>query len=1094
MLSSSQKASYNYLSPEDQNKEMLVTDDDFVTDARIFLTKREGYSAEDLDTPDEVYEAYMEHFRYQDVNEITAIRDLQYAQNANKEEKERFARLTMLYDTKASEGFLDAAGDYFQGVASAPSTYLGVVSGGAGKLASVVGLKAAQQGLKKILYGSVKSSVLRGATVEGTIGAVQGTAQEMAKVESGYKDEVSLTNIGLTTGISAVTGGALTGFAGAGQTAQALSASKKLDVSQAAAEKIAKNANLKAKAVLKKASNSQKKFISDKLKALDPDKVALGKSLTDDIAKAKELGTLKAGLPKELFENISAAALEIQMGLGKKGLKFKKGDRITTVLQRAIADGTIKTKEIDTILKKYNLTADQFSLVYKAELSEAGKVLNVQSQLVKAIEGLSEEGFSTITGREAKEMIETNKAGSYLMSKRLWQDIDRVRLGFMTSQPATTMRNNINGGLRLAVETSVRTIDNILNQKIFGGSRNFSDILDAKDLAAYAFNPYEARITRILLEKNMPDTARKLFREAADLASTTGGDSKLAKLGTKINVLNTASDNFFKQAMLSASLKRRLRDQGKDLNKIIEEGRFNLDVDKDTINKAINDALEFTYQSGFYGKRDETGALARFTQGFLKNHRELPFALSSFIPFPRFIANQLKFMHEHAPIIGMIPLENIGKKVKPKYGAKEFFTFKKGEARENFTKRISKQITGLGMMYVAYKWREKQGPDSRWNEIKDDRGNYINALAMYGPFSIFMLGADILYRYNNSNVAGEKDLRDIANNDTQYWRDALQAAAGSQFRTGAGLYAIDKLLDDLTAPGNFFEDRGNFEKISGEFVGNIINTFMIPLSVVKDLYSPFDKQSRYIPESQGAEVDFFDIVASRGFRALPDFGPNTALGRLMGAETYDAPKSDPFISGSPEAIDPYEKQIFGLTKSKPKNLLQKEMARVNLQRYDVYRRNSNPVIDLLIRNILSTPGHEYNLNEQMKPLLNSYEYSQKITQTDKRNFILDKTKEIIAKAKKQAESEADEFARENKLPYSETHISKWKKVSQRHQKDINLFYTAAVKQGILHFVDKGSKEPSDVFSDRSRVIIRQNGEVMNVLQWGLSRAPIEKKE
>ena len=82
---------------------MLINDDAFVTDAKTFLTKREGYSEEDLDNNDKIYDAYMEHFRYQDVNEVTAIRDLQYAQNANQDEKDRFARLTMLYDTKANE-------------------------------------------------------------------------------------------------------------------------------------------------------------------------------------------------------------------------------------------------------------------------------------------------------------------------------------------------------------------------------------------------------------------------------------------------------------------------------------------------------------------------------------------------------------------------------------------------------------------------------------------------------------------------------------------------------------------------------------------------------------------------------------------------------------------------------------------------------------------------------------------------------------------------------------------------------------------------------------------------------------------------------
>jgi hypothetical protein len=50
-----------------------------------------------------------------------------------------------------------------------------------------------------------------------------------------------------------------------------------------------------------------------------------------------------------------------------------------------------------------------------------------------------------------------------------------------------------------------------------------------------------------------------------------------------------------------------------------------------------------------------------------------------------------------------------------------------------------------------------------------------------------------------------------------------------------------------------------------------------------------------------------------------------------------------------------------------------------------------------------------------------------------------------------------------------------------------------IKRGILHFVDEGSKEPKDILSDRDRLIIRQNGEIMNVLQWGLSKTQVESK-
>tara|TARA_R110001592_G_scaffold172824_1_gene411370 strand:+ start:584 stop:3904 length:3321 start_codon:yes stop_codon:yes gene_type:complete len=1106
MLAAEKKASYNYLDKDDQNKEMLVTDEAFVNDARQFLTKREGYSKEDLASNDDVYDAYMEHFRYQDVNEVTAIRDLQYAQNANQDEKDRFARLTMLYDTKANEGFFDAAGDYFQGVASAPSTYLGVISGGAGKIATIAGLKAAKLALNKILMGGVKKSIVRGALVEGTIGAGQGLAQEMTKVETGYKDEISGANVALTGGISAITGGAISGTAGLLQSKQAVGALEKVDVSQKAAEKVAKSANLKAKKVLEKATEKQKKFISSKLKELDPKKVAMGDALVDDISKAKELGTLKAGLPVELFENISAAALTLQADLSKKGLTFKKGDRITTVLQKAIEEKTITTKQVSNILKEYNLTADQFSLIYKAEISQAGKILNVQSRLVKAIEGLDEAGFSTMTGREARELSKNVVGGSKNVTKQLLKDIDRVRLGFMTSQPATTMRNNFGGGFRVAVEMATRTVDTILNQKVFGGTRKATDLLlfsDVREVGKYVLNPYEAKVTRILLEKSMPDTARKLFRDAADLASTTGGESNLAKLGTKVNFLNTASDNFFKQVMFSSSLKRRLKADGKDLDEMISKGEFNF-IKKDIINKSIDDALEFTYQSAFYSK--DAGYLAKGTQKFLEVHREVPLTVSAFIPFPRFIANQIKFIYNHAPIIGLLGLENIGKK--SGYAKNTFKLLARDDKGKllkqgitdtanpildaSASKKLAQQATGAGMLYVAYKWREKQGEGAMWNEIKDDQGNYINALPMYGPFAAFMLAADIMYRYYNSDVGGEEDIRDIVQTDTQYWRNALQSAAGSQFRTGYGLYAIDKLWGDLTGEGDFTGSKG--ARIGGEFLGNIVNTFMIPVSVLKDLYTPFDKESRKVAETRGGKVDFWSVVAQRGFRALPDVGPNTALGRFVGAEEYDTPLSDPFVSGDVQAVDPIEKQLFGFIKRPAKNSLQAEMAKLNLETYDVYKRNTNQLIDANIRSVLSTPGGNYNLNEKLKPLLTEPEYTDLKTQQAKRNYIIDKAKIYIQGAKTQVEKELNQFASDNKLPYSEVHLSKWESATGKLQKEIDLEYSTDIRQGKLEFADGGSDKSKDIFSDKNRMLLLPDGTTMNVLQYASQVLTLKKSQ
>jgi len=54
-MEAKEKASYNFLDKENQNSEFLTSNDEFLQDARGFLMKRGGYSAERLQDKQEVY-------------------------------------------------------------------------------------------------------------------------------------------------------------------------------------------------------------------------------------------------------------------------------------------------------------------------------------------------------------------------------------------------------------------------------------------------------------------------------------------------------------------------------------------------------------------------------------------------------------------------------------------------------------------------------------------------------------------------------------------------------------------------------------------------------------------------------------------------------------------------------------------------------------------------------------------------------------------------------------------------------------------------------------------------------------------------------
>ena len=109
--------------------------------------------------------------------------------------------------------------------------------------------------------------------------------------------------------------------------------------------------------------------------ALDTEKVAAGKELLKDLSTTEQL---LVRLDDETLDQVTAAALE----LGTK-LKTKPGKRITEAVARGLADGEITSESVQQILKKYNLTTDQFSYIYMAELSDAGRKLGQGSRIAK---------------------------------------------------------------------------------------------------------------------------------------------------------------------------------------------------------------------------------------------------------------------------------------------------------------------------------------------------------------------------------------------------------------------------------------------------------------------------------------------------------------------------------------------------------------------------------------------------------------------------------------------------------------------------------------------------------------------------------------
>ena len=216
-------ASYHQFHPENINREQLLQDEDFVNDARSFLQNREGYTDEgffSIEDPDDLFDAYLEHFRVQNVNEVTAAKDLNYAWKLSKEENSdelnAFGRLMQTYDNVDSEWGLKATQDYVGGILSSPTTYVGLASFGTGKAAGVAAKTGVQLTLKKVLKDSLaKQAIFKNVALSGAIEGGSALAitsmQEQARVESTDQEDINWKNVSLATALSTLPGAALSG-------------------------------------------------------------------------------------------------------------------------------------------------------------------------------------------------------------------------------------------------------------------------------------------------------------------------------------------------------------------------------------------------------------------------------------------------------------------------------------------------------------------------------------------------------------------------------------------------------------------------------------------------------------------------------------------------------------------------------------------------------------------------------------------------------------------------------------------------------------------------------------------------------------------
>ena len=1048
----------------------LLGDNEFMADARTFLAERNNQS---FDSDQETFDAYLEHMRKQSVNEINAIGDLQYAQDANEESKKRFANLTNVFDRlQGEENWLSDKGwrkflDYAEGVAKAPSTWIGLLTGGGGKAAAL----AAQQGIKwsiRKTLGQVVKGSLPAVAVEVPAGALQGAASEQTRTALGLEGDwkkgallggaggaaSGLIGGGIASAISIRSGKKAGDFLRKGKEAQVElteQAAKLTD--ETLAEEVANPAIKIAEELQEEGVTDSTVYFARELDDLDEAQVAAGTEITDRIGS----------IPREKRNAIIASAIDLA-----KKLDFNLSDpksRITQRLHDKIQDGTFRVEELQDIAQKYNLSMEEMANVFSADVSNAAKLLR-QMRTLKEATGFKTAGESLEFGLKenqiknmqnllgkispvsAEEVQRLNKLAS-MGSKALevWRGLDKTRLSLMTSQITTTIRNAVNVGIRLPLH--------MIEFALTGGRWR-----DALAIPYNIFDKGSAEALAVAFDDAAPKQFRSLIRSAFDIEYQMGANSAFARVGRGLNILNTYVDNTVKKAVLLGEF-RKIAGGNAELNEIISTGQLKnwLLKNQDAVKQGMNETLSVVYQKGY---KAEDGVASFLAEKFIKTVAHSPYSplLTQFVPFPRYLANQTEFIYKHLPLISL--LAPISKSI----AGKEL-------GRGALRKRLAQNVSGVALLYGAMQLKVLQGPGVAWNQYRDmsgpEKGTVSDITALLGPFGFSQVAMDMIFRMSEGEIKNlvpiksKKEFPTVDRFNIPELRDIFKALTGVQGRAGTGLYIIDTLAEDILDAADAInsDDEGQSleatQKILGRFVANYINSALVPVGMFRDLQGTFDPEGRVINDNDN--VDVFQYLINQTIRGLPNTAAirntekflgippalSSVLHSLRGPQVPQA-----FPGGQPRTRrTPLVRQftgytpIYGLEGIPP---VEEELTNLGITRrqYFPYDKSKGPAFRNFHKLFMGIRA-----DREITRLINRPEY-QEMTNEQKRYELLN----YVAQQRTEAGEQADLAVRESTKTASDTDRAIFESLNQQTKDYIKELYKSRTGRNLL-----GEKNP-----------------------------------
>jgi len=999
----------------------LKDDYDFQVDlVQFFSGGRYSKSREEMEELgfEGLTEEFIQHMRFQSSNEVTAIKDLNYANNKDvaRKGKESFGNLIEAWDNsdRAGTGFLDGAGDFFEATITAPSTYVGIGSLGLGKL----GAKAAAKGAQMLVRSSLKKAVFKpiakptskimgglkgaatGFAAEAAIGGVTAYGGEETREEliEGY--DYTAGDLALQAGVQGLFGSAL-GAAGGAVTANKglnkFELAKKMSV---ATEQSRKEAAELAIKTINGANAEQISFATGRvvdleatlaarggdakssiLEPLDSKKVEMGETILKGITDVDNKGgNLSSGLSMDTIRSITAATIDIA-----EDLKIKSNERVTSAVARQLDDEGVDSglviDSLEKIRKKYGLTRQQMSYVYLADVSRAGKILAEQSRIAKAtkkagtrlktasqaeadkvsvdINTLAANGLSSFDDQAVAEISSavvrnSTKRTAGTKFYNFLQDVDQMRIAFMTSQFTTTARNVTSTVLLAGVDIS----DELFRGMVRGVQGKKTNVVRrmSATVRGMSWDNATAEVFRESFLEQMPEEYTKTFYNTLRMEVGTQSTSRMAKTGRLVNFVNTSFDTAFKEGALFGSLDKQLADLGDEtlgltVKDFLEKGGKLDNLPDGFMAKSVDDANRFTMQRTYEGDDSLFGRGARKVSSW---NQKYPFIVSAVIglPFPRYVANHIEMIADYTPILGAIvpALKKAGLNIG-------------GDAFKSNEDRMVRQLTGTVLLGLGYTIaRDKKG-EVDYGSIETAVGGDADLAPSAGFLIAPMFLGDLAYRYSEGL------------NMPSYSKALLESA---EVLGGLGDLGVDaSLAKELYKSAESGDFTDNLQKL----LGNVASTFTYPGTLARDIQGQFSYESagtpyvrdiegigpfenrgagdatkgEDLPKSMKGERGSFQVLAGQATRFLADTDNVQYTQSFTRNPDNDISYYSPFNSAPIGKMNPLLKQFSGFQQNPPMTDLQREMNKMYIEEYEMYsnRTATNASVDYILRHKLA---------------------------------------------------------------------------------------------------------------------------------------------